>query len=217
MTLETTINGQLFTMHFSGALFWNEKNTLLIADVHLGKVMHFRKNGFAIPNDALHKNFEKLIEVVDFFKASTILFLGDLFHSTKNSEWDLFVEWSKKCTCEIVLIAGNHDIMDVQNYENNEIEVVDYIRIDDFLLTHHPTEVEGMFNFSGHIHPGIVLRGLGRGHLKLPCFFQRNNQMILPAFGEFTGLGIIKPQEGDLIFAVTKQEIVLIKKLKNGL
>lgn len=68
MTLETTINGQLFTMHFSGALFWNEKNTLLIADVHLGKVTHFRKNGFAIPNDALYKNFEKLIEVVDFSK-----------------------------------------------------------------------------------------------------------------------------------------------------
>ncbi|CAM3999758.1 ligase-associated DNA damage response endonuclease PdeM [Flavobacterium antarcticum] len=212
MILETTINDQLFTMHSSGALFWNEKNTLLIADVHLGKVTHFRKNGFAIPNDALHKNFEKLIEVVDFFKASTILFLGDLFHSTKNSEWDLFVKWSKECTCEIVLIVGNHDIIDAQNYINNGIKVVDYIRMDDFLLTHHPTEVERMFNFSGHIHPGIVLRGLGRGHLKLPCFFQRKNQMILPAFGAFTGLGIMKPQEGDTIFAVTKEEIVLIRK-----
>lgn len=208
MTLETTINDQIFTMHSSCALFWNEKNTLLIADVHLGKVMHFRKNGFAIPNEALHKNFEKLIEVVDLFKASTILFLGDLFHSTKNSEWDLFVNWAKECTCEIVLIAGNHDIIDAHNYENNGIKVVDYIRMDDFILTHHPTEVEGMFNFSGHIHPGIVLRGLGRGHLKLPCFFQRKNQMILPAFGAFTGLGIMKPQEGDVIFAVTKEEIV---------
>lgn len=212
MILETTINDQLFTMHSSGALFWNEKNTLLIADVHLGKVTHFRKNGFAIPNDALHKNFEKLIEVVDFFKASTILFLGDLFHSTKNNEWDLFVEWSEKCTCEVVLIAGNHDIIDAQNYINNGIKVIDYIRIDNFLLTHHPTEVEGMFNFSGHIHPGIVLRGLGRGHLKLPCFFQRKQQMILPAFGVFTGLGIMKPQKGDTIFAVTKEEIVLIRK-----
>ena len=215
MTLETTINGQLFTMHSSGAVFWNEKNTLLIADVHLGKVMHFRKNGFAIPNDALHKNFEKLVEVVDFFNPSTILFLGDLFHSTKNSEWDLFVEWSKKCTCEIVLIAGNHDIIDTKNYEKSGIKVVDYSRIDDFLLTHHPTEVEGMFNFSGHIHPGIVLRGLGRGHLKLPCFYQRKNQMILPAFGAFTGLGIVKPHEGDTVFAVTKEEIVLIKRAEN--
>mgnify|MGYP003604470391 FL=1 len=210
MTLENTINGQIFTMHSSGALFWNEKNTLLIADVHLGKVTHFRKNGFAIPNEALHKNFEKLIEVVDFFNPSTILFLGDLFHSTKNSEWDLFVNWAKECRCEIVLIAGNHDVIDAKNYESHGIKVLDCIRLDDFLLTHHPTEVEGMFNFSGHIHPGIVLRGLGRGHLKLPCFFQRKCQLILPAFGAFTGLGIMKPQEGDLIFAVTKEEIVQI-------
>lgn len=215
MTLETTINEQLFTMHSSGALFWNEKNTLLIADVHLGKVTHFRKNGFAIPNEALHKNFEKLIEVVDFFKPSSILFLGDLFHSTKNSEWDLFTEWSKECSCELLLIAGNHDIIDAHNYENNGIKVVENSRIDDFFLTHHPKEVEGMFNFSGHIHPGIVLRGLGRGHLKLPCFFQRKNQMILPAFGAFTGLGIMKPEKDDIIFAVTKEEIVLIRKSQN--
>ena len=215
MTLETIINDQIFTMHSSGALFWNEKNTLFIADVHLGKVTHFRKNGFAIPNDALHKNFEKLIEVVDFFQASTILFLGDLFHSTKNSEWDLFVNWAKECTCEIVLIAGNHDIIGAHNYENNGIKVVDYIRIDDFLLTHHPTEVEGIFNFSGHIHPGIVLRGLGRGHLKLPCFFQSKQQMILPAFGAFTGLGIMKPKKGDVIFAVLKEDVILIQQAAN--
>ena len=210
MTLETTINEQIFTMHPSGALFWQAKNTLLIADVHLGKVTHFRKNGFAIPNEALHKNFEKLLEVADYFQASTILFLGDLFHSIKNSEWDLFEIWSKECGCELVLIAGNHDIIDAHNYESIGIQVVDFLKIDEFLLTHHPTEVEGLFNFSGHIHPGIVLRGLGRGHLKLPCFFRRKQQMILPAFGAFTGLGIMKPQEGDLIYAVTKDEIVWV-------
>jgi DNA ligase-associated metallophosphoesterase len=208
MTLETTINGQIFTMHPSGALFWKAKNTLLIADVHLGKVTHFRKNGFAIPNEALHKNFEKLLEVADHFQASTILFLGDLFHSIKNSEWDLFEIWSKECGCELVLIAGNHDIIDAHNYESIGIQVVDFLIIDDFHLTHHPTEVEGLFNFSGHVHPGIVLRGLGRGRLKVPCFFQRRQQMILPAFGAFTGLGIIKPQVGDVVFAVTKEEVV---------
>lgn len=216
MTLETTINGQIFTMHSSGALFWNAKNTLLIADVHLGKVMHFRKNGFAIPNEAMHKNFEKLLEAVDYFKASTVLFLGDLFHSTKNSEWDLFMQWSKECSCELILIAGNHDIIDAHNYESIGIQVVDFLRLDDFLLTHHPSQVEGLFNFSGHIHPGIVLRGLGRGHLKLPCFFQSKDQLILPAFGAFTGLGMVKPQEGDLIYAVTTDEIILISSSKQN-
>lgn len=211
MTLETTINNQIFTMHCCGALFWNQKKTLLIADVHLGKVTHFRKNGFAIPNHAMHKNFENLIEVVDFFQPERILFLGDLFHSTKNSEWELFVKWSKICSSELILIAGNHDIIPNFNFEDIGIKVVDSVKIDDFILTHHPTEIEGFFNFSGHIHPGIVLKGMGRSQLKLPCFFQRKQQMILPAFGAFTGLGILQPQEGDVIYALTKDEVIKVK------
>lgn len=211
MTFETKINNQNFTLHCSGAIFWNDKNTLLIADVHLGKVTHFRKNGFAIPNEALHRNFDKLIEVVDYFKASTIIFLGDLFHSIKNSEWEMFVNWSNQCSCELVLIAGNHDIIEEFNYKKIGIQVVDYLKVDDFVLTHHPTDFADAFNFSGHIHPGIVLRGLGRGHLKLPCFFQRNQQMILPAFGAFTGLGIMKPAKGDLIYAITKEEVIMVR------
>lgn len=138
-------------------------------------------------------------------------FLGDLFHSTHNSEWDLFVNWCTNCTSEILLIAGNHDIIVSSHYEKLGITVVDLLKIDTFLLTHHPTEVEGLFNFSGHIHPGVILRGLGRNSLKLPCFFQRKYQIILPAFGSFTGLGILKPQEEDLIYAMTTDEIILIK------
>jgi metallophosphoesterase superfamily enzyme len=128
MTFETKIYNQNFTLHCSGAIFWNDKNTLLIADVHLGKVTHFRKNGFAIPNEALHRNFDKLMEVVAYFKATKILFLGDLFHSTKNSEWDLFVKWSQNCGCELVLIAGNHDIIKPYNYQELGVKVVDELR-----------------------------------------------------------------------------------------
>ena len=212
MTFETKIYNQNFTLHCSGAIFWNDKNTLLIADVHLGKVTHFRKNGFAIPNEALHQNFDKLMEVVAYFKATKILFLGDLFHSTKNSEWDLFVKWSQNCGCELVLIAGNHDIIKPYNYQELGVKVVDELIIDNFMLTHHPTESADYFNFSGHIHPGITLKGLGRSRMKLPCFFQRKNQIILPAFGAFTGLGIIQPQEGDVIYAIAGLEIVLVQK-----
>lgn len=214
MTFEITIHQQLFTMHTSGALFWNPQNSLLIADVHLGKVTHFRKNGFAIPNQALHQNFLKLKKVVEFFNPAQIIFLGDLFHSTQNSEWNLFVDWCKNCQSELVLIVGNHDIISAHNYETLGIKVVDFLNIDKFSLTHHPTDIDGFFNFSGHIHPGIVLRGLGRSQLKLPCFYKRNKQMILPAFGAFTGLGLIIPQNDDVIYAITSEEIILIPNTK---
>ena len=78
------INNQTFTLHQFGAIFWEEKNTLLISDVHLGKVAHFRKHGMAIPNNAIFENFTRLNIILDFFKPKTIIFLGDLFHSKIN-------------------------------------------------------------------------------------------------------------------------------------
>ena len=85
------------------------------------------------------------------------------------------------------------------------------LEIDTFLLTHHPTIKEGFFNFSGHIHPGIMLRGSGAQSLKLPCFFQKENQMILAAFGEFTGKHILKPQQNDIVYAIANDEVIKIK------
>ncbi len=87
MTETTIINHQAFIMHYSGALFWEEKEILLISDVHFGKISHFRKFGAAIPQGDIEKNFEILNEVITFFKPKKLIFLGDLFHSSLNNEW----------------------------------------------------------------------------------------------------------------------------------
>lgn len=212
MTINIKIKSQTFVLHPSGALFWVDRKALLISDVHLGKVSHFRKHGVAIPKSAVSKNFARLTDVVDYFDPESVVFLGDLFHSSKNSEWKLFVEWSDCCVAEIILIAGNHDIIARENYDTIEVKVFKELEIDGFLLTHHPTERKGLFNFSGHIHPGIELRGFGGHRIKLSCFFQKKNQMILPAFGEFTGKYLMIPEASDVVYAVTKEEVILIEK-----
>lgn len=212
MTITIAIKSNTFILHPSGAIFWEDRKALLISDVHLGKVSHFRKHGVAIPNNAVSKNFTRLTDVVDYFDPERIFFLGDLFHSSKNSEWHLFVEWSDCCVAEIILIAGNHDVIARENYDEIAIKVFKELEIDGFLLTHHPTEREGFFNFSGHIHPGIELRGFGGQFLKLPCFYKKENQMILPAFGEFTGKYMILPEGNDLVYAVTKEEVIGVGK-----
>ena len=206
------LKDQTFTLDSSGALFWKNKNLLLISDVHLGKVSHFRTHGVAIPNNAVSENFNRLTAAVEKFNPEKVIFLGDLFHSAMNSEWDLFVEWSACCVSEILLVAGNHDIIAIKHYIEIGVLVLESLEIDGFLLTHHPTEKEDFFNFSGHIHPGVVLRGWGGQSLKLPCFYQKGNQMILPAFGEFTGKHIIKPAEDDIIYAIAQNDVVIVPK-----
>jgi DNA ligase-associated metallophosphoesterase len=206
--MRITIDNQNFILHQSGVAFWEEKKILLISDVHLGKVAHFRKHGIGIPEDAIFENFFRLNTVLELFNPDTIIFLGDLFHSKINKEWDLFVEWTKTLSQKIILIEGNHDIISKKYYEALNIEIYIELVIDNFLLTHHPTEKEGVINFCGHIHPGVKLKGLGRQFLSLRCFFRKPNQLIFPAFGEFTGNAYLIPTENDKVYAITKEEII---------
>ncbi|TDX08365.1 ligase-associated DNA damage response endonuclease PdeM [Flavobacterium sp. S87F.05.LMB.W.Kidney.N] len=210
--MKIKINNETFILHCNGAVFWEEKNTIIISDVHLGKVTHFRKHGIAIPQNAISENFRKITEVLDYFNPKKIIFLGDLFHSTKNAEWDLFENWVLDNNHETYLITGNHDIIDDVHYRKIGVIVVEMLEIDHFFFTHHPTEKENSFNFSGHIHPGILLRGLGLQSLRLPCFFHKPNQMILPAFGEFTGKYFLKPNVEDIVYAIAGNEVIQISK-----
>ncbi len=209
------IQNQRFVLHPSGALFWQEKSILLISDVHLGKVSHFRKYGAAVPQRAIQRNFDLMDEALDFFQPEILIFLGDLFHSSLNTEWGLFERWASSVISEIVLVAGNHDIISPLKYEALGIRVASEIQVEDFLLSHHPEEREGFFNFSGHIHPGVRLRGMGRQSLRLPCFFKSENQMILPAFGAFTGTYVLHPKEKDEIFAITADTVFKIELVES--
>ena len=210
MTHTILIHKQTFILHQSGAVLWVEQNALLILDVHLGKVAHFRKHGIAIPSEAIFENFARLTTVVEYFSPSKIIFLGDLFHSKINNEWNLFVNWTQERLAKIILVEGNHDIIAKEKYSEIDIEIFPELSIDNFLLTHFPEERDGAFNFCGHIHPGITLRGSGRQSLKLPCFFQKQNQMILPAFGEFTGNFYLVPTGNDIVYAITNEKVIVV-------
>ncbi|MGB3774209.1 MAG: ligase-associated DNA damage response endonuclease PdeM [Leeuwenhoekiella sp.] len=210
MYQEISILEKTFFLHPCGVIFWPEKSMLLIADVHLGKVSHFRKFGSAVPQQAVKSNFNALTRVIEDFEPEIVCFLGDLFHSSFNKEWLLFEKWIHTRDEKFILVAGNHDIISPAHYGIVGMKMASELIIGDFLLTHHPTERKGFFNFSGHIHPGIRLSGLGRQTLKLSCFFKSENQLILPAFGTFTGNYYLKPEPGDAVFAITKNEVIQV-------
>lgn len=201
---------QIFILHHSGTMYWEEQEMLLISDVHLGKISHFRKYGSAVPQAAISENFRKMDQVVEFFSPKSIVFMGDLFHSSLNMEWHLFTQWMETIEIPVILVAGNHDIISELKYEALGVKIYSEIIIDNLLLTHHPEEREGFFNICGHLHPGFKLRGNGRQTLQLRCFYQNKDQLILPAFGEFTGNFWVSPNEGDRIFAITKTEVISV-------
>ncbi|MEO5571144.1 MAG: ligase-associated DNA damage response endonuclease PdeM [Bacteroidia bacterium] len=212
--MEIEIRNQHFKLLPQKAVFWKEAKTLLVSDLHLGKVTHFRKEGIAIPTAVFEDNFKRLDELILTNNIYRIIFLGDLFHNRLNSEWEVFAKWRNKYhSVEMIIVLGNHDILPLRLFDENKIIVyTDEFREGQFLFAHHPkTKFENdIYIFCGHIHPVFCLRAKGRQNIKLPCFVFDEMQAVLPSFGIFTGGYEMKLTEFRKIFLITDREIVSV-------
>jgi len=211
-TANITIRNQQLALLPQKALFWIEKKYLILSDLHLGKTGHFRKSGIAAPGKANLKNIERLSSLVNDIQPKKILFLGDLFHSSANREWFQFEEWRKTFPeLSILLVTGNHDQLHSSFYQSADIEVIDRLELENFLFVHDASGLQKSSDttiISGHIHPGVKLKGKGKQKLRLPCYSISDHQIILPAFGEFTGLHIIQPDENRKIFLIVENSVI---------
>lgn len=187
-TLDISIRGQNFTLLKEKAAYWQEKKTLLIADVHAGKAAHFRKNGIPLSTDHLLLDLNIIEQLLAKTGAQKLSFLGDLFHSSANVENDLIQDWVKNLHIETELVIGNHDIY---SYKQSKIRTTQVYEQDGILLSHEPV-VSEYFNICGHLHPAFMVGGKGRNYVKLPSFYLNADSMILPAFGSVNGCRMYK-------------------------
>jgi DNA ligase-associated metallophosphoesterase len=204
---------QHFWLSAQRALFWEEQGALLLSDLHLGKSGHFRKEGIAVPGAVMKEDMQRLLALIQHFRPAQVIVVGDFFHSRHNVELDLFRRWRADIAHQrFVLVRGNHDILPAQWYLDAAIEVVEEpLRIGDFYLAHDPADAPpGHYTFCGHVHPGIVLHGLARQSLRLPCFYFGTEFCLLPAFGKFTGLATVRPQKGESVFALAEGSVIKI-------
>ena len=198
------------------AIYWQQQKALIVADVHLGKVGHFRKAGIAVPRDMEQNDLAVLSDLIDEHRPEKIIFLGDLFHSDKNADWDWFVLWRKNFPkLEIILIRGNHDIIHDSHYTDLNVQLHRKLLAGPFLMLHHPLSEDALqqaegYVLCGHIHPGVSLSGRARQQLTLPCFAFGKAQAILPSFGKFTGKVAIRSLQHDRIFAVLQNKVMAI-------
>jgi DNA ligase-associated metallophosphoesterase len=207
------IAGNQFELLSQKGMWWHEKKTLLLSDLHLGKITHFRKAGIAVPSAATERNFIVLHHLVQLFQPVRIIILGDLFHNRYNKEWDQFVEWRQQYEeIEMIVVAGNHDILPVQMFKDAGITYTELFTENAFTFTHHPEEMldTESFVFCGHIHPVFCLRSGARQHIRLPCFVQDRAQMILPSFGVFTGGYEMDRKAGRDIFVIAEDKVLKV-------
>lgn len=207
------IHGQHFRLLPEKALIWEETSTLILGDLHLGKITHFRKAGIGLPSQAETENLARLLTLILNHKLDRVLILGDLFHSHINEQWPIFKDFLQKFdSLPFVLIKGNHDILAEDNYKADNLVVYPETLIEGpFIFSHHPLDdPKDNYNIHGHIHPSVLLKGVGLQSLKLPCYHFGLNHLVVPAFGTFTGTAKVTPVPEDAIYAIAQDKVVRV-------
>lgn len=191
-------------------LFHVHTGALIISDLHIGKATHFSKNHAQLPNDIEIAELVRLGALLKKYNPTQLILLGDIFHSSFNSAWNNFSKLLKESPIQRkILVKGNHDILDFDLYEKAELEIVDlYENETGIQFVHDAADASlAVPIISGHIHPGVVLKGKARQMAMLPCFHIQPQHLLMPAFGKLTGLkSVNKVTEDDRFLAFTKNK-----------
>ena len=195
------------------AAYWEDARTLLIADPHWGKAATFRARGIPVPAGTTGDGVARLVAMLRRCSPRRLVFLGDFLHAREGRSVEMLaalMEWrASSREVEMVLVRGNHDRHAGDPPPELALKCVTApYPADPFVLTHHPTTSADGYVVAGHIHPAATLRGAGRQSLRFPCFFVGAHTAVLPAFGDFTGLGDIEPGVGDRVYVVTTDGVV---------
>ncbi len=208
---------QHFWLSPERVIFWEDEKALILSDSHFGKTGHFRKAGVPVPQNIFLEDLQRLFNLLQFYKPEQLIVVGDLFHSKSNKEHLLFEKWINDFTqLEVLLVKGNHDILNTGWYDQVKINVFaeEPLRIRNLAFIHHYADIEKFpqhtdaYFLTGHLHPGISIRGKSRQHLSFPCFYFNEAFGVLPAFSKFSGLALINKKKTDNVFAIVNSELI---------
>ena len=187
--------------------YWERTRTLLVADPHFGKAAAFRAAGVPVPRGTTTGSLARLDSALATSGARRIVFLGDFLHAREGREAEttrVVGEWRRRhAHIDMLLVRGNHDVR--AGDPGPEIDIAcanGPVEETPFVFTHKPAESDAGYVVCGHLHPAARLTGPGRESTRLPCFWVRPAVMVLPAFGEFTGVAEIDADRSDRVWVV---------------
>jgi DNA ligase-associated metallophosphoesterase len=212
-SVSIAIQGETLWLMPQRVAYWVGARTLLVADVHFGKAAAFRALGVAVPEGTTGAALERLDAALHATNAMRVVFLGDFLHAREGrapTTLEAVRAWRARwARVEMLLVRGNHDRGAGDPPPDADIRCADAPVVEPpFALAHHPAESRQGFVLAGHLHPGALLRGAARQRARLPCFWARRGGLVLPAFGDFTGLAEIEPAPGDRVFVVADGDVV---------
>ena len=153
--------GQTLRLLPERAVYWQEEDVLLAADLHLGKEATFRAAGIPLPEGPSGETLKRLAAVLRRTGAAKLIVLGDFFHGNKAipAVTPLLEEWRHQHQHLVVeLVVGSHDRWSGEIPEAWRIKAHrESLLYKPFTLRHYPKAVEDGYCLAGHLHPGYRL------------------------------------------------------------
>lgn len=200
--------GETFLPSPAGALYWEDRQALLVADLHLEKASWFARLGQLLPPYDSHATLTALAGEVERTGARRLYCLGDSFHDRFGCER---LDSNSRALLEGLTdrldwtwIVGNHDPGFADHCGGT---IVEEAEVGGILLRHEARAGEERAEISGHFHPKLRLSLNGR-RISRRCFVASDRKLILPAFGSLTGgLDVRHPE---IVRAVSGNAVAIV-------
>jgi len=171
----------------SGALYWQEARTIIVADLHFEKGSSFAAKGQPLPPYDTTTTLAKLRTVIADASPARVICLGDSFHDNSAADRvrsdDMAVLRDLTSRVEWLWIVGNHDPAPPEIFGGS----VAHDFCEGGLTFRHIAAGEASAGeISGHYHPKAAVSTVGKP-ITRACFVCDGRRLILPAFGAFTG------------------------------
>lgn len=206
-TAEISFHDAKLQLNGDGTIYWPDESVLIVSDLHLEKGAAL-STGAPLPQYDTIDTLQRLQERLFITNPQRLICLGDSFHTTERAfrlppEHHQFLHQIAEKT-DIIWVTGNHD---AQLPERLPGQIRDEIMINDIRFCH---ETDGTHHgtISGHYHPKARVQLRAR-NLSARCFIESPSDIIMPAFGSYTG-GLNIHHEALLSFLGKQTRIHLI-------
>jgi hypothetical protein len=198
--LPVTVNGVALVADLAGVLWWPERATLVVADLHLEKgTAQGRRGRFLPPYDSA-ATLDRLARTIQRLAPERVICLGDSFHDRGAAARLSPAEGDRLAGLidgrDWIWITGNHDPAPPADWGGR---VVEELVLGALVFRHEALACSGTAagaasgEVSGHFHPKAAVRVRDK-RITAPCFVTDGRRLILPAFGAYTGgLNILNP------------------------
>ncbi|MFZ9858060.1 MAG: metallophosphoesterase [Roseiflexaceae bacterium] len=193
----------------SRALYWPSRQMLVVADLHLGRLVS-RAPTFV---EDVTKALRRVSDVLIYTQAQRLLFLGDLFHMRNAYHPDVvqaFYEWRERfMQTEMILVRGNHEramgdppsqlCLNCVNpgYEDGGV-----------IFLHEPRHMHA-FTMCAHLHPCLLVPTDRAIATTVPCFVWNQEYLYMPAFEDTIPGRVISRRFDEQYACIHNQQVVM--------